>query len=370
MTARPLFIFTFLLISPFLVVASDASAPENSTRVDLAEITEGATLDELLAEMGLKRRTRANLANALANSVDPRKLQPGQWMAVRFNALRTEVDSMVVHLGRGQRARVERLESGFSSEILQPNKSEVETTERFKIKGSLAKSAQKKGVPTAVVAQLEAALRTHINFNQEVHGGEPVRITFNQHLAGSGKPTRSDLVFARLSLARYTVTVARDKDGAWVVNREDPLSGHFRRPVDFARITSGFGPRLHPVSGQWKQHNGIDYGAPEGTPVYASAPGKINFVGFQRGYGRMVEILHRDGMSTRYAHLNDFSEGLEKGQVIGVGARIGSVGQTGTATGPNLHFEVRRNGVAVDPLETAIVFLPPIEMGRQFAQAD
>ena len=84
----------------------------------------------------------------------------------------------------------------------------------------------------------------------------------------------------------------------------------------------------------------------------------------------VVEILHKDGLSTRYAHLNAFADGLEKGQTIGMGAEIGSVGQSGTATGPNLHFEVRHNGVAVDPLETAIVFLPPHETGSRVAQAD
>ncbi|MEM9605302.1 MAG: M23 family metallopeptidase [Pseudomonadota bacterium] len=369
MIARSLTLWTLLLFTPVAVTANDeASAASN--RIDLAEITEGATLDELLAEMGLARRDRANLANALARTVDPRTLRPGQWMAVRFNARSTEVDTLVVHLGNGRRALIERQDDGFSSDLLQPAKSEVETTERFKIKDSLAKSAQRNDVPSAVVAQLEAALSEQINFKQEVHGGEPVRITFNQQLAGSGKPTRSDLVFARLTLARFTVTVARGDDGQWVVHREDPLSRYFRRPVDFARITSGFGPRLHPVSGEWKQHNGVDYGAPKGTPVYASAPGKVNFVGYQRGYGRIVEIIHTDGLSTRYAHLDDFADGLEKGQTIGMGAKIGSVGQSGTATGPNLHFEVRHNGVAVDPLETAVAFLPPDETGSRVAQAD
>lgn len=373
MTVRSLLISILVLYASSASVhaGSETASGDRQVRIDLAEITEGATLDELLAGMGLNRRMRANLANGLAQSVDPRKLRPGQWMAVRFNAHSTVVESMVLHLGRGRRAVVERTgERRFESEILRSDRSEVESTERFKIEGSLAKSAQENDVPAVVIAQLEAALGEHIDFKQAIQGGESVRLTFVQQLTGSGKPTHSELVFGRLSLTRYIITVARSDDGGWIVNREDPLSGHFRRPIDFARITSGFGLRKHPISGQWKHHNGIDYGAARGTPVYASAPGRVVFLGHQRGYGRTVEIHHRDGLSTLYAHLHAFSEGLEEGHVIGIGAQIGSVGDSGTATGPNLHFEVRHHGEPIDPLETAAAFLPSVESGSQIASAD
>lgn len=370
MTPRTLTALIFICLATLVAPAGAYAADGSERRIALAEITDGATLDGLLAEMGLRRNERANIANALGRSVSPRKLRPGQWLAVRFSDDAETFDAMVVHLGRGRRAVVTKQDAGYSSDLFSPDNSDIERTERFKIKRSLAKDAQDNGVPNAVIAQLTQALDTHIDFSRDLHGGEAVRITFNEHYTGSGKPTKSDLVFAKIVLKRYSITVAQGDDGQWVVDRETPLSGLFRRPVDVAHITSGFGPRKHPVLGVWRQHNGVDYGAPHGTPVYASAPGRVTFVGYQRGYGRLIEIRHSDGLSTRYAHLGAFADGLELDQVVGVGARIGAVGQSGTATGPNLHFEILHNGVPVNPLETSIALVPPVTTGRQVASTD
>ena len=370
MTPRTLTALIFICLATLVAPASATSTDPSRSRIALAEITDGATLDGLLAEMGLLRNQRANIANAPGRSISPRKLRPGQWLAVRFGDDAETFDALVVHLGRGRRAVVTKQDTGYSSDLFDPDNSDIERTERFKIKRSLAKDAQDSGVPNAVIAQLTQALDTHVDFSRDVHGGEAVRITFNEHYTGSGKPTQSDLVFAKIVLRRYSITVARDEDGNWVVDRETPLGGLFRRPVDVAHITSGFGPRKHPVLGVWRQHNGIDYAAPHGTPVYASAPGRVTFVGHQRGYGRLIEIRHSDGLSTRYAHLAGFVDGLERDQIVGVGAHIGSVGQSGTATGPNLHFEILHNGVAVDPLETSIALVPPIDRGNQVARTD
>lgn len=111
-----------------------------------------------------------------------------------------------------------------------------------------------------------------------------------------------------------------------------------------------FGQRRHPVFGNVRMHTGVDFAAAKGTPVRATAPGRIAFVGRRSGYGRVVEIAHGANTTTRYAHLSAVPEGLVQGQRVMAGDIIGNVGATGTATGPNLHYEVRVDGRPTDPL--------------------
>jgi len=123
--------------------------------------------------------------------------------------------------------------------------------------------------------------------------------------------------------------------------------GHFIRPVP-GRITSGFGMRYHPILHVRKLHTGVDFGAPYGTPIHAAAAGVVLLAGYTRGYGNCIIIDHGGGIATLYGHCS--SLGVSEGQSVKQGAVIGRVGATGYATGPHLHFEVRKNGVPVAPL--------------------
>ncbi len=118
-----------------------------------------------------------------------------------------------------------------------------------------------------------------------------------------------------------------------------------------ARINSGFGYRLHPISGKWAGHQGLDYPAPKGTPIRATSQGTISFIGVQNGYGKVIFIEHDNGYSTVYAHQSRFKNGLKKGVDIEQGQIIGYVGSTGTSSGPHLHYELRINNQPVDPIQ-------------------
>ncbi len=121
---------------------------------------------------------------------------------------------------------------------------------------------------------------------------------------------------------------------------------------DLTRIGSHYGMRLHPILRVHKKHEGIDLTAPTGTPVYASGAGtviRVDHSRARRGYGNLVVIDHGvDGLSTRYAHLNEIS--VRRGQKIKRGEQIGTVGNTGLSTGPHLHYEIRRDGKSINPL--------------------
>lgn len=122
-----------------------------------------------------------------------------------------------------------------------------------------------------------------------------------------------------------------------------------RFPIGRVPINSGFGQRYHPLTGQLHLHTGIDYRAPAGTPIQAAGDGVVEFVGFNEGYGRYVRIRHRRSFETLYAHMSR-SAGLTKGDTVKAGDIIGYVGDTGSATGAHLHYEIRRNGRYVNPM--------------------
>lgn len=127
-----------------------------------------------------------------------------------------------------------------------------------------------------------------------------------------------------------------------------------RWPLDGGYVSSDFGLRIHPISGQLKMHDGIDVFSPAGDPIYAAGPGVVAFAGEQSGYGFCVSVNHGFGLSTFYAHCSKLL--VTAGQPVRPGQAIARVGSTGASTGPHLHFEVRIRGNPVDPLDYVSIF--------------
>lgn len=122
------------------------------------------------------------------------------------------------------------------------------------------------------------------------------------------------------------------------------------RPLPEIRVTSPFNSqRMHPILQRVLPHLGVDYAAAPGTPVRATGDGSVTIAGWHGGYGNLVEVQHPNGYTTRYGHLSRFAAALERGAFVRQGEVIGYVGATGLATGPHLHYEIRRQGRPVDP---------------------
>ena len=126
------------------------------------------------------------------------------------------------------------------------------------------------------------------------------------------------------------------------------------RPVAAGQLSSRFGWRQDPFTGEQRQHQGIDYRAEAGEPVYAAGDGVVVAAGRRGGYGRYVRIRHDRTYETAYAHLSDHAADLFVGAMVGQGEVIGFVGSTGRSTGPHLHYELLADGVPMDPLATVV----------------
>lgn len=161
-------------------------------------------------------------------------------------------------------------------------------------------------------------------------------------------------------VARADVELMKWTDGKhmiWV--NADGVGGEgssaLGRPVN-GRMTSPFGERFHPILGYMRFHKGVDLAAAAGTPIVAAADGRVLSAGWAGGYGRAVTIAHAGGIETRYGHMSRLA--AYAGELVHRGEVIGYVGSSGLSTGPHLHFEVTRNGQAVNPLTAKLIAGP------------
>lgn len=156
-----------------------------------------------------------------------------------------------------------------------------------------------------------------------------------------------DIVGAPVDFARMPPPQSVGSSGKGLASLPSRVSLPTVLPVS-GQLTSRYGVRWHPIRGGYRAHSGIDLAAPMGSPVYAPAAGIVQSVGWEGGYGLAVTIAHGGGMTTRYGHLS--RQAVVAGQAVAAGTPIGFVGSTGLSTGPHLHYEIRKDGVAVDPL--------------------
>jgi murein DD-endopeptidase MepM/ murein hydrolase activator NlpD len=189
-----------------------------------------------------------------------------------------------------------------------------------------------------------------VDMSRDLEPGDEVRVLVERSLYPNGWVRSSELLAARLTVSGSPVEAVRARRGVYVDRRGRSLRARFlRAPLNFRRLSSGFGFRRHPILGIWRAHRGIDYAAPSGTPVRSVGDGVVLFAGRKGSYGNLVEVSHPGGVVTRYAHLRGFARGTWPGARVRVGQTVGYVGSTGLSTGPHLHFEMLVNGRYTDP---------------------
>ena len=193
-----------------------------------------------------------------------------------------------------------------------------------------------------------------VDMSRDLDDGDKFHVLVERLQQPNGKIIVNRILGAKLSLGDQVVEAihfkSRNSSSEWYDGKGKSLTASFlRTPVNFRRITSAFGLRMHPIFGTWRNHTGTDYAAPMGTPVHAIGDGVVAAAGSHTGYGNMIDIRHSNGMISRYGHMSRFARGIHSGSRVKMGETIGYVGMTGWATGPHLHFEIRENGVAHDP---------------------
>lgn len=335
------------------------------------KVRSGDTLASLLTRLGVDDDGAANFIKSDAMARAVMQLRPGKRVTAHTSE-DGELQQLTTTLSDGRDGPasnliVERNGAGFKSHT-----TPVELERRLEmrsgqIRSSLFAATDAAQIPDSIASQIVDMFATSVNFASDLRRGDRFNVIY-ESFWNNGEPVRTGRV-----LAGEFVNAGNTYQAVWFDDPTSKIGGAYyafdgkslkkaflKSPLAFTRISSGFAMRLHPILGKWKQHTGVDFAAPTGTPIHASGDGVIDFVGQQNGYGNIVVIKHWSNYSTAYGHMSRFASGLRKGMKVSQGEVIGYVGMTGWATGPHLHYEFRISNVPRDPLSVAVPNAQPL----------
>jgi len=331
----------------------------------------GETLAEMLADNGLDGSAIYELTEVVREVKNPRSLRPG--VVARFSGapdsspssifLRVSPDSLV-HLARS--------DSTWASSV----RTVPLTTDTLHLAGLIDSNLWSATLSGEVEKLADGEFQEYVydmadnvfgwkvDFTRDIRRGDAFRVAIERERRPDGSVRQSRFLAIELAnRGRAFQAIPFTRPGGrkeYFDGEGQALRGTFSRyPVSF-RVTSSFSTRrYHPILKVRRPHLGTDYGAPRGTPVEATAAGTVTRAGTWGGYGRMVEIRHARGISTRYAHLSSIS--VRNGAFVEQGQMIGRVGSTGLSTSAHLHYEFLQNGVQRNPATIDLPSAPALE---------
>lgn len=351
------------------VLAAYHAAP--AERVETHVLRRGETLSHLLDRASISGSDLSNLLLAIREHRNPRQLREGLEVTIRRWFSTDEPRAVEVRLNADSTVRfINRADAGWESNVI-VTPTVIDTVFARGEIGSgrtlyhAILEDEELDLPPAeriaMVSELAEIYVFRMDFTRDIQPGDRYRLVYEREARPDGTARSRRILVAELE-NRGKVYPALYFDNGEIKGYFDESGGSlrtaFRRyPVDYVRITSAFAwRRYHPVLGVYRAHLGTDFGAPTGTPIKAAGDGTVAFVGRRGGYGNVVELRHPGGYTTLYAHMSRFASGMRAGRKVEQGQVIGYVGATGLATGPHVHYELRRNG---QPLDARTAKLPP-----------
>jgi murein DD-endopeptidase MepM/ murein hydrolase activator NlpD len=270
---------------------------------------------------------------------------------------------------------VNRTAEGFSARNRALSEKPRYVYKNATIRSSLFAAADAAGIPDAIAMQVARIFSTDIDFHVDLRKGDHFSVVYEM-VYESGELISPGRIIAAQFVndgREYHAVLFRDEegiDGYYSLDGSSRAKAFLRSPVEFSRISSGFGRRVHPIFNNWRAHTGVDFAAPQGTRVLAAADGHVIAAGSRGGYGNAIEIKHGGAVTTLYAHLSGFASGVRAGARVRQGEPIGYVGRTGFATGPHLHYEFKIAGIHQDPMRIALPKAEPVsaQLRSQFQQ--
>ncbi len=327
-------------------------------------IKSGDNLSVLFNNQGLNASVVYQVANTPKYGETLARIRPGESLEFRINQ-----EGILTQL-RYVKSKLEsiffnREDEGYRAELVTLSPEIRPTYANGTIESSLFLASQKAGLSQNLTMELAGIFGWDIDFVQDIRSGDSFNLLYEEKYLEGEKLGDGNILVASFTNQGQTYTAIRytDSNGDTDYYTPDGKSmkkAFLRTPVDFTRISSRFNPnRLHPVFKTKRPHRGVDYAAPMNTPIKAAGDGRVQFSGWQNGFGNVVFIQHPNNVVTVYAHANKLA-GLKKGQKVRQGQTIAYVGQTGWATGPHLHYEFRVNGVHRNPMTVKLPDAAPI----------
>jgi murein DD-endopeptidase MepM/ murein hydrolase activator NlpD len=343
--------------------------------VETHVLRNGETLSGLLSAARITGSELSALIMALMEHENPRRLTAGSEVTVRRWAYDGSPRYIDLRVDADRTVRLARGSLGWKGETrVTPTRVDTITVSGTIAAGSALYHAivqhENLELPPAeriaLVSELADVYGYKLDFTREIQPGDSYRLVYEREARPDGSSRRRRILVAEIDTRGVNYSAIHfqaDEIGSGYYDREGKsLRLAFRRyPLDFVRVTSAFNwQRYHPVLGVYRAHLGTDFGAPTGTPVRATGDGTIQFAARDGGYGNVIRIRHHGGYTTLYAHLSRFAAHVRPGTRVEQGEVIGYVGATGLATGPHLHYELRRDGQPLDARTARLPGHPPI----------
>jgi murein DD-endopeptidase MepM/ murein hydrolase activator NlpD len=337
-------------------VADDGSG-EDARDVE-GVMAESDTVERVWKSEGLPPKTVNELSQALGKVFDLRTVRAGHTFTLRYDA-EDHLHAVDYRVSPALAYHLVRDSAGSWKATKDQKPLEVKIAEVGGVVGSsLYDAIKRSGESTSLVGWFVDTFAWDINFYIDSNAGDQFKIIVEKKLL-AGKFYKYGRVLAAEYKGRtgtfraFWFQPADGSEGGYFTEHgESIVKSLLKTPLKYVRVSSAFDRhRFHPILHTEKAHLGVDYAAPLGTPVWATAPGRVSFVGPRGGAGNAIIVDHAGGMSSTYMHLSRFAKGLAVGQEVRQKQVIGYVGMTGLATGPHLHFSVRVNGAFVDPLK-------------------
>ncbi len=336
-----------------LAIRPDAvPAPKSYFREEMFQ--RGDTPAALLERLGVEQQHVARLARVRALQ----SLRPGTHVSAEVSA-DGEPLALSFLSGRDALVRISAEANGFYR--VTDDRAQLTTRIAMKsgvVHSSLFAAADEAGIPDSVAMQLGDVFGGDIDFHRDLRKGDSFSVVYELHYLG-GRPVRAGRVLAaEFTNNRKTFRAVQFGNGYYTADGNNLRKAFMRSPLEFSRVSSGFGMRRHPIARAWIKHQGIDYAAPTGTRVRAVGDGVVEYAGMKGGYGNVVILRHHGQYATVYAHLSRVA--VRRGARVAQNDTIGAVGQTGWATGPHLHYEFRVAGEARNPFSIAMPSAAPV----------
>ncbi|GIU66353.1 hypothetical protein PsB1_0507 [Candidatus Phycosocius spiralis] len=325
-------------------------------------IRSGETLEQALIRAGALRDDVINAVRSLARSLDPRDIRRDDKVTIFMQPVAGGNRLVGFNLASGAERSV-TVTRGLDNVFRAREMTTTMQRKTLRIAGvigdnGLVNAVRELGAPDRAADSIAQAFAYDVDFEREVAPGTEFELMYERVSDLRGQVVREgEPVFARMTtISGRTIQLYRFQPLGSGSSEWFDAAGRsarkflMRTPINGARLTSGYGNRIHPVLGYNKMHEGIDFGAPIGTPILAAGDGIVTRASAMGGYGNVVDIDHDGTWSTRYGHASRFAPGLQPGDRVKQGDIIAYVGNTGRSTGPHLHYEIRRNGQAINPL--------------------
>lgn len=337
-------------------------APATREEWQTVRIESGQTLGGVFADLGLSAQTMHRILEVPEAKQMASRLRVGSELAFDITP-QGELKRLRFDENESRRVQLAVTDSGITRNVIERPVERRVVIAGGSIRSSLFADGAKAGLSIGVMSEMVKALQFDIDFAQDLREGDAFQIVYEE-LWREGERIRDGGVvavnFINQGKAYTAVRFEREGRAEYFDLDGRPLRKSFMRtPIEFARLSSGFGARRHPVLGRMRMHKGVDYAAPTGTPIFAAGDARVKFAGWQNGYGRTVVLDHGNGITTLYGHMSRLG-GYRVGQRVRQGETIGFVGASGLATGPHLHYEFRVNNVHRNPLTVTMPKPEPI----------